>query len=116
MNKIESIDKPFKGPIPTGTYNIFPKELSDSAIVGDILRQVKGDWGDWRVRLHPTSSLKTIDGKIINRDNFFLHGGWQEGSAGCIDIGGGISGNKNTNMIKDIILNSESDILVEVIK
>lgn len=34
---------------------------------------------------------------------FFLHGGDTEGSAGCIDIGGGIFGNGDTKMLKTII-------------
>ena len=35
----------------------------------------------------------------VFRTNMFLHGGSFDGSAGCIDVGGGRSGNANTNRL-----------------
>ncbi|WP_162629258.1 DUF2778 domain-containing protein [Moritella yayanosii] len=54
------------------------------SVVGDIMRRTQGDWGDWRIRLYPEKNTKTF-----GRDGFFIHGGDINGSAGCIDIGGG---------------------------
>ncbi|AQP98409.1 hypothetical protein B0W48_00535 [Pseudoalteromonas aliena] len=103
--------KPFEGPLPVGNYYIKPSELSNPNFVGDVLRRTKGDWGDWRVRLHPS-----IETKVYGRDNFFLHGGDLEGSAGCIDIGGGVMGSTMTDKILDYITSSKVKILVEVIE
>ncbi|TMN95124.1 tlde1 domain-containing protein [Pseudoalteromonas sp. S558] len=103
--------KPFESPLPVGNYYIKPSELSNPNFVGDVLRRTKGDWGDWRVRLHPS-----IETKVYGRDNFFLHGGDLEGSAGCIDIGGGVMGSTMTDKILDYITSSKVKILVEVIE
>lgn len=35
---------------------------------------------------------------------FYLHGGEEPGTIGCIDIGGGVHGNKLTDRIKSEIL------------
>jgi len=35
------------------------------------------------------------------RNNFFLHGGMFQGSAGCIDIGGGLHGDATTDFVRD---------------
>lgn len=69
-----------KGPIPFGIYLIYPNEISNT----NLLRRFLGDWGEYRVPLHPTSGTDTL-----NRSGFFLHGGKLPGSAGCIDIGAG---------------------------
>lgn len=101
--------KAFEGPLPVGNYYIDPKEISDPNIVGDLLRKVSGDWGDWRVRLHPLAGSKRH-----GRDNFFLHGGSLPGSAGCIDIGGGLIGSPITDKILSYISSSQVKIPVEV--
>jgi hypothetical protein len=46
-----------------------------------------GDWGDYRVPLHPASGTDTLDSTGQPRGGFFLHGGKYPGSAGCIDVG-----------------------------
>lgn len=104
---------PYRGPIPAGHYYINPKELSDPGFAGDLLRNFRpdspGDWGDWRIRIYPKPGTKTW-----GRDNFFIHGGSIEGSAGCIDIGGGIIGNSSTDRLLKIILSSPLNIDLEV--
>ena len=52
-----------------------------------------GDWGSFRVRLH---RIESTDSK---RDYFFLHGGEFPGSGGCIDVGGGLDGDANTERL-----------------
>ena len=69
---------PWQGPIPPGSYTLNPNEISR----GGWLRSLTGDWGNYRVPLHPDSNTNTY-----NRDGFFLHGGVDPGSAGCIDVG-----------------------------
>lgn len=92
-----------KGPVPSGGYSLFTSEISNPGIIGDFLRNQIGDWGDWRVPLHPDSDTDTH-----GRSGFFLHGGSKPGSAGCIDVGGGAYGNSITNrLLKDILLDSD---------
>ncbi|MEN6374978.1 MAG: RHS repeat-associated core domain-containing protein, partial [Smithella sp.] len=80
---------PWKGPIPPGDYTLNPSEASK----GGFFRNLLGDWGDYRVPLHPDNDTNTY-----NRKNFFLHGGKKPGSAGCIDIG-----DKDKELFPDII-------------
>lgn len=98
-----------EGPIPVGKYFIKPQELSDPGLFGDLLRQSQGDWGDWRIVLHPESDTNTH-----GRDGFFIHGGGSSGSAGCIDVGGGLGGNNKTDMMLLAIKASSINIPVEV--
>lgn len=70
-----------KGPIPLGSYTLDPKKISgglEKAIQRNIL--LMQDWGFYRVKLNP-------QGVNTSRGEFFLHGGFFPGSAGCIDIG-----------------------------
>lgn len=120
QNDPKAVDKKNKGPIPPGDYYIIPEELSDPYLLGDIGRILNiktllsknwtnwslADWGDWRVRLH---RIKGKDLVATDRDNFFIHGGWFEGSAGCIDISGGILGNLMTDHLKDMLLSARGD-------
>ena len=69
---------PWEGPIPEGDYSLDPAEISE----GNWLRDLFGDWGDYRVPLKPVEGTETFD-----RSGFFLHGGTEPGSAGCIDVG-----------------------------
>lgn len=69
-----------RGPIPPGTYSLNPTQIGE----GGFLRNLLGDWGQYRAPLSPDSATNTY-----GRDGFFLHGGKTPGSAGCIDIGSG---------------------------
>jgi RHS repeat-associated protein len=69
---------PWKGPIPPGEYELNPSEITP----GSWKRDLTGDWGDWRVPLHPLPGTDTM-----GRNRFFLHGGDRPGSGGCIDVG-----------------------------
>lgn len=104
----------FKGPIQVGDYYLSPQELTDPNTVGDVLRNFRpdspGDWGDWRIPIHPKTGTRTWE-----RDNFFLHGGRFEGSAGCIDVGGGLTGTQNTDLLRDLIKAVKTRIELEVI-
>jgi uncharacterized protein RhaS with RHS repeats len=80
---------PWQGPIPPGTYTLNPSEVSE----GGFFRNLFGDWGQYRVPLHPDAGTNTYD-----RKNFFLHGGKKPGSAGCIDIG-----DKDKDLLPEII-------------
>ena len=86
------------GPIPGGVFTIDPTELSDPSFLWDIGRNFASDWGDWRVPLHPATPMPP------GRGGFFLHGGTQPGTIGCIDIGGGVFGDSTTDAVKDAIL------------
>jgi hypothetical protein len=59
-----------KGPIPKGHYTLNNKQLSNPSALGDIVRNLRGDWGDWRVPLTPSPGTNTH-----GRSGFFLHGG-----------------------------------------
>lgn len=113
-NSSSCMSAPFEGPIPVGMYYIDPADLSDPNIIGDLARNYRpdspGDWGDFRVRIKPFSSTNTF-----GRDGFFLHGGSYSGSAGCIDVGGGILGNQQTNLLKLAIRASSGAIFLQVI-
>lgn len=71
---------PWQGPIPPGNYSLDTSQISE----GGFLRNLLGDWGKYRAPLTPDSSTNTY-----GRDGFFLHGGKNPGSAGCIDVGSG---------------------------
>lgn len=87
-----------QGPIPSGNYTLNKSELTNPGRLGDYARNLRGDWGDWRAPLVPSSGTQRY-----GRSGFFLHGGRFPGSAGCIDIGGGVSGNDQTNkLLNDI--------------
>ena len=87
------------GPIPEGTYVARQSELqhimlSDAvlgvaAIVGEQIGSWPGSyysWGGSRVWLEPSKETQTY-----GRDGFSIHGGWNLGSAGCIDMTGQIN-------------------------
>ncbi len=101
-----------KGPIPFGNYYLYAKDLTNPGLVGDIARNLRGDWGDWRAPLVPTKGTK-----IHGRDGFFLHGGGIKGSAGCIDVGGGFLGNEYTDrLLLDILNDPDGKVQVRVRK
>jgi RHS repeat-associated protein len=83
-----------KGPIPRGRYEIYPSQIDNPGFWDDFRRNFRderseggGDWGDWRVRIYPLPGTQRF-----GRTGFYLHGGYWDGSAGCIDIGGGVFG------------------------
>jgi hypothetical protein len=76
--------KEHKGPIPFGSFILDPKEISGGPDkVGKFIgRNILGDWGFYRAPLKPQEGAN-----MGTRGEFFLHGGFRLGSAGCIDIG-----------------------------
>jgi RHS repeat-associated protein len=105
-NDPECSDKEDTGPIPPGDYNANAGDLTDPGFVGDVARNARGDWGDWRVPAKPSPGTNTR-----GRSGFFLHGGRFSGSAGCIDFGGGGFGNDATDKLKRDILNDPDGVV-----
>jgi RHS repeat-associated protein len=114
VNNLSCLAKPFEGPISLGIYDLKTKELDNPGHIHDLGRTIfKGDWGDWRASLHPRIPLNGIHPK---RNNFFLHGGRWSGSAGCIDIGGDVFGNSDTDrVLNDILGDPDGNVEVLVI-
>ena len=110
MNEPSCADKPWEGPIPPGDYRLETSEIDDANLVVDIGRFMGGygDWGDFRAPMKPVGDTETH-----GRDGFFLHGGVDPGSAGCIDVGGGLLGNDQTDRLQDD-LHGDSDGTVEI--
>ena len=92
-------ETPWVGPIPAGNYYCKGNELTDKPLVWDVLRTLinQVDFGDWRIPLH---------GESGGRGGFFIHCGTRLGSAGCIDVGGGMLGSEKTDSLKQILMNS----------
>lgn len=76
-NNEERLKVPFYLPVRKIEI-LYPSEISE----GGILRNLLGDWGRYRVPLHPDKGTDTY-----GRKNFFLHGGRESGTGGCIDVG-----------------------------
>ena len=82
------------GPIPEGTYVARQSELQNITPYGLIAGITNGgtwpgslySWGSSRIWLEPSKETNTY-----GRDNFSIHGGWNLGSAGCIDLTGQIN-------------------------
>ena len=74
---------PNAGPIPEGKYWIRPDELWERTWVKKIYFSDahRAGWGDYRVTIHPFTTTQTH-----KRGGFFIHGGKNPGSAGCIDL------------------------------
>ncbi|WP_141257525.1 MULTISPECIES: RHS repeat-associated core domain-containing protein [unclassified Myxococcus] len=106
------------GAIPRGWYELYPHELSDPSLARDIARRaLYGDWGDWRVRLHAMqcSPADAWPSGMVARDGFFLHCGGRPGSAGCIDVGGGILGSALTDQLQaDILADPDGVVTLDV--
>ncbi len=121
MNNPEMEREKNIGPIPRGEYEIHSEDVSNPGRFRDWIRNFKwlrqkfnirlsGDWGDWRVRIIPLEDTDTFD-----RKDFFLHGGEEAGSRGCIDIGGGKYGNELTNKVLfDIMMDPDKIIPLSV--
>lgn len=89
-----------KGPIPRGDYSLSSREISNPGHLWDILRNTRADWGDWRVPLYAAPDTNTF-----GRSGFKIHGGNIDGSAGCIDVGGGVFGDDTTTRLLNDIIN-----------
>lgn len=74
------------------------------------MRNFRGDWGDWRVPLIPQKGTKTY-----GRSGFFLHGGSIPGSAGCVDFGGGLFGNQDSDRLLRDILNDPDGVIPVIV-
>ncbi len=90
MNNVACLGQFKGGPVLPDNYWIKTSELQVFSFAEAFYRAVVqgeggGDWGSFRVALHPLflPSHST-------RGDFFVHGGAKPGSAGCIDIGGGL--------------------------
>ncbi|MDP3270246.1 tlde1 domain-containing protein, partial [Limnobacter sp.] len=106
INQTICQSKKATGPLPTGRYRVLSAELSDPNLLRDLIRNSTGDWGDWRVPLHPFK-----DNVMFGRGDFFIHCGRRSGSEGCIDIGGEIMGSPSTEAIKSIILEEAESVV-----
>jgi len=79
-----------EGPIPEGWWYVDPSE-SMSIIrpenIVDFLRWIYKDksYGGWYTPIHPLDGTETY-----GRDGFQIHGGWDFGSIGCVDLATGI--------------------------
>ncbi len=70
-----------QGPIPEGKYYLNTKDISHNPLRA-VTNHFLGDWGLYRVPLHPDPKTNTF-----GRKDFYIHGGNKPGSAGCIDLG-----------------------------
>ena len=69
------------GPIPVGEYWINPSEIWENNWAKSLTTARRSAWGDYRVTIHILPGTNTH-----GRGGFFIHGGDQAGSAGCIDL------------------------------
>lgn len=102
---------PNKGPLPEGSYDVNQDQLQHfddlnllqkAASWGGFISKGFGknlgpwsgatpSWGKHRVWLKPYKTTNTY-----GRSNFSIHGGWEPGSAGCVDLTDGMDDfNKN---------------------
>ncbi len=75
---IESQKRSNLGPIPEGKYWVYPFQFWEN---GFLKRGSYEDWGNYRITLHPDKQTETY-----GRGGFFIHGGFNPGSAGCVDL------------------------------
>ncbi|MCK9220861.1 MAG: DUF2778 domain-containing protein [Bacteroidales bacterium] len=99
MNNPNAQNIPKKGPIPRGNYTFQNTQWQSQSTLRQVYNIIagNGDWGDYNVPLAPV-----VPG---SRDGFYLHGGFFEGSGGCIDAGG------NIGIIYNYLMNQETTIL-----
>jgi hypothetical protein len=88
------------GPIPPGQYRLFARTLSAPIPVHAVARTLwtRQDWGGIRIPAVPSMTTNTH-----GRGGFYLHGGLFPGSAGCIDVGGGLFGTSSTQQLINMI-------------
>lgn len=72
-----------RGPIPEGRYWINPSEMWERDFLRWLVHSESHQhaWGDYRLTIHPFPSSNTH-----GRGGFFIHGGRNPGSIGCIDL------------------------------
>ena len=66
------------GPIPEGIYWLNPSQLKN---LWYYFGKFAAAWGSHRITIHPFDTTHTF-----GRGGFFIHGGSEPGSAGCIDL------------------------------
>ena len=71
--------QPSSGPIPEGVYWVNPEEIWELEWYNFWTNE--DGWGKYRLTIHPFTTTKTH-----GRGGFFIHGGKNPGSAGCIDL------------------------------
>lgn len=74
----EAQKKSKAGPIPEGKYWIAPEQFWTNAWYK---RAPTTAWGNHRITIHPFKTTETH-----GRGGFFIHGGINPGSSGCIDL------------------------------
>jgi RHS repeat-associated protein len=113
MNQPKCSDEFFRGPIPPGLYALDTRLLSKPGFFARLARNTLGDWGEWRAPLTPAAGTPLPKSRT---GNFFLHLGRFPGSAGCIDIGGGLFGNPVTDQVlRDLLSDPDGLVPVEVV-
>ena len=92
--------QPSKGPLPEGTYSINPQRIQwweDESFMQKSAAAIgKGtwpggqiSWGPARAWINPGEVLINDPGtgQSVTRGGFTIHGGYEFGSSGCIDLG-----------------------------
>jgi len=103
------------------SYEIYSDQIDNPSLRDDLRRNFRddrsaggGDWGGWRVRIYPLPGTERF-----GRTGFYLHGGYWDGSAGCIDFAGGIFGNnkllRDCSLIQTALGNIESKLALPVL-
>ena len=101
-----------KGTIPEGTYVARHEKLQFITPYGLVLGVANAgtwpgslySWGGSRVRLEPSQQTDTY-----NRSGFYIHGGWEPGSIGCIDL------TNNMEQFTEWFKNNGHDLIIDVI-
>lgn len=75
-----------EGPIPEGQYwiqlpDLWKRSWKNSIIDSLFNYDTYQSWGDFRISIHPFTNTNTY-----GRGGFFIHGGLNPGSKGCIDL------------------------------
>jgi RHS repeat-associated protein len=111
INDPSAVSQPNTGPVPPGQYELETAALNQLNPLqsASLLVRGRGDWGSFLAPLTPYYGTDTL-----GRSGFYLHGGVFEGTAGCIDVGGGLFGSSGTERLIQDLLN-DPDGLVEVV-
>jgi len=110
MNNPDLEDVKDIGPIKRGEWEIQSKDISDPPPLKDWVRNLLGDWGDWRVEIRPKEGTDTK-----GRTGQFLHPGKDPGTKGCVKIMGGKYKNKLADQVlKDLKNDPDGRIPVHV--
>jgi RHS repeat-associated protein len=105
------------GPMVPGHYTALSYELSKPGFFESLMRRVRGDWGSFRVPLHPDAATAQQILKLNRTGDFFIHGGDMAGSAGCADCGGGVLGNSQTDRLANDLEEAPGGVVdVEVLR